>query len=142
MTHFMRKLHTTIGAALTVVLSFVCLSCLGQSTNQSIKVKPVWNPPIRVQFLSLTNDASGAKLASFELHNMGKEAWNVSLPGFVDLGRRGGGYFGFTNCTLKAGASVKTRIPVPQDRNRWRAEFLCSPPKGTVASSIYSEYLQ
>ena len=138
----MRKLHTTIGAVLTVVFSFICLSSLGQSTNQSIKVKPVWNPPIRVQLLSPTNDASGAKLARFELHNMGKEDWNVSLPGFVDLGVRGGGYFGFTNFTLKAGASAKTSIAVPQDRNRWRAEFLCRPPGRTVASSIYSEYLQ
>jgi len=115
----------------------------GLSTNQpaQVELKQLWKPTISVRFLGITNDAAGSKLARFELHNTGKESWDVSLPGFVDLGMRGGGYFGFTNATIQAGVSVETSIPVPKDHNRWRAEFLCKPPTALSASSIYSEYL-
>ena len=130
--------------ALIAVLGIVCLKSLGQSTNQQAEaeVKQLWEPTIRVQFLGMTNDAAGVKLARFELHNTGKEARDVSLPGFVDIGSRSGGYWGFTNTTIQAGTSVQTSIYAPQDRHPWRAEFLCKPPTSPSASSIYSEYLQ
>ena len=52
------------------------------STNQQAQVeaKQLWEPTIRVQFLGMTNDAAGVKLARFELHNIGKKPWDVSLP--------------------------------------------------------------
>ena len=142
-TQFMHRSHIITGMALIAVLGIGCLKGLGQSTNQQAhgEVKQLWEPTIRVQFLGMTNDVAGVKLARFELHNFGKEPWDVSLPGFVDLGMRGGGYFGCTNATLQSGASVETSIPVPTDRDRWRAEFLCNPPTEQIASSIYSEYL-
>ena len=142
-TQFMHRSHIITGMALIAVLGIGCLKSLGQSTNQQAhgELKQVWEPTIRVQFLSMTNDAAGAKLARFELHNFGKEQWKVYLPGFVDIGMRGGGYVTKTNAVLQAGASVKTSIPAPKDGNRWRAEFLCNPPGAGYGSSIYSEYL-
>ena len=88
-------------------------------------------------------------------------AIDVSIPGFIDIGMRCGGYFGFTNVTLQPGASLETSVEAPMTQDRWRAEFLCSIPLnlmqkfkntaaehglpvvrvGQVATSVYSEYL-
>jgi hypothetical protein len=124
--------------------------------------KPEWTKPeIAVRFLGLTNDAAGTKMARFELRNVGSVRTDVSIPGFIDLGIRGGGYFGFTNATLRPGASVETSVTAPPTRDSWRAEFLCSIPLnwwqrfknfaaghglpvipvGQDATSIYSERL-
>jgi|ERR1035441_5154893 hypothetical protein len=124
--------------------------------------KPQWRKPeIGVRFLSMTNDAGGSELARFELRNMGSLPTDVSIPGFIDVRMRGGGYFGFRNVTLQPGASLETSVAVPMTQDRWRAEFLCSIPlklkqrlrniaaehglpvarMGKVAISVYSEYL-
>ena len=121
-----------------------------------------WNKPaIDVRFLGMTNDAAGTKLARFELRNIGSVSTAVSIPGFIDLGMRGGGYFGSTNATLQPGASLQTSVKAPMTRDPWRAEFLCSIPLnliqksknfaaehklpvarvGQVATSVYSEWL-
>jgi len=131
---------------LLIILGLLAAQCgfTSASTNQpaQAEVKQLWKPPIRVRFLGMTNDSAGSKLARFELHNTGKESWDVSLPGFVDLGMRSGGYFGYTNATVQAGASVETSIPAPKDRNRWRVEFLWKRTGVRPFSSIYSEYLE
>ena len=134
----MKKLLIITGL-LVAVYGFSSPSSNQQTQGQ---VKQLWDPTIRVLFLGMINNAVGIRLARFELHNTGKEPWEVSFPGYVDLGMRGGGYFGCANVTIQSGASVETSIPVPKDRSRWRAEFLCNPPKESYASSIYSEYLQ
>lgn len=103
--------------------------------------QPIYTPAIQVRFLGLTNGADGAKLAGFELRNVGKKPMDVSVPGFVDIGWRSGGYSGFTNKTLQPGASLQTSIPAPKDRARWRAEFICTPASEMAGSSVYSKYL-
>jgi hypothetical protein len=122
----------------------------GTQTTTPRSYPPFWaqGQPQRLQetailgrLLGMTNDTAGTKVARFELHNIGSKPMGVSLPGFVDVGSRSGGYFGSTNATLQPGGSVETSVPVPIERNRWRAEFLCTPPMGHVARSVFSEYL-
>ena len=151
-------LVTLIAAATTLVVR------LAQKPTGSLRSNSTtqWNKPaIDVRFLGMTNDAAGTKLARFELRNIGSVPTAVSIPGFIDLGMRGGGYFGFTNATLQPGASLQTSVKAPMTRDTWRAEFLCSIPLnmiqksrifaaehklpvtrvGQVATSVYSERL-
>ena len=144
------------------VIVIVLLITAAASLVVKLRQKPQWRrPEIGLRFLSMTNDASGTKLAKFELRNIGSVAIDVSIPGFIDIGMRGGGYFGFTNVTLQPGASLETSVEAPMTQDRWRAEFLCSiplnlmqkfkntaakhglpvVPVGQVGTSVYSEYL-
>jgi hypothetical protein len=151
--------------ATALMAAFVigCVKSPKQATLQQAQgqPQPVQQPDLRVQFLSMTNDTAGTKPARFNLRNIGTEQLYVSLPGFVDVGFRGGGYFGFTNVTIQPGASMETSVEAPTTRSRWRAEFLCSIPSNSMqkfrnvqtnhglpvdrvaqpATSVYSEYL-
>ena len=151
--------------ATALMAAFVigCLKSPNQATVQQAQgqPQPIQQPALRVQFLSMTNDRTGTKLARFKLCNNGTEPLEVSVPGFVDVGFRDGGYFGFTNVTIQPGASMETSVEAPSSHSRWRAEFLCSIPldpmqksksvqanhglpavrAGQVATSVYSEYL-
>jgi hypothetical protein len=145
-----------------VVITMLLVTAGAISLVLTLLQKPqLREPEIGVRFLSVTNNAAGTNLASFELRNIGTVPTLVSVPGFIDIGMRGGGYFGFTNVTLQPGALVETSIEEPLTSNRWRAEFLCSiplnsvqkfrnilaerglpvVPVGQIAISVYSEYL-
>jgi hypothetical protein len=121
---------------LLIIAGLLAATCgfSSPSTNQ---------PTIRVQFLSMTNNTAGAKLARFELRNTGKESWDVSLPGFSD--NRLPGICTVTN--LQAGASLETSVQAPMGRDSWRAEFICGRSTEQTASyhiysdHVYSEYL-
>jgi hypothetical protein len=155
--------HIIPATALMAAFVIGCMKSPNPATVQQAQgqPQPVQEPALRVQFLSMTNDPTGTKLARFKLRNIGTEPLDVSFPGFVDVGFRGGGYFGFTNSTIRPGASIETSVEAPSSHSRWRAEFLCSIPSnsmqkfksvqanhglpavrvGQVAISVYSEYL-
>src|SRR4051794_30870135 len=96
-----------IAAATTLVVRLAYKTAGSYRKNSTAH----WNKPaIDVRFLGMTNDPVGAKVATFELHNVGSGPTAVSIPGFIDLGMRGGGYFGFTNATLQPGASLQTSV--------------------------------
>jgi hypothetical protein len=113
-----------IGLSAAMIL-FVVLGVFLTLSRQ----QPRWrSPEILARFLGLTNDASGKKFARFLVKNTDDRAIEISLPGFVDLGMRGGGYFGFTNTMFRPGDTRETWIEAPTNRWNWRAEFICSHP--------------
>ena len=112
-----------------VIVAVVAVLLIVATSSLVVKSGPKRHPKkpeIGVRFLGLTNDAAGKTLARFQLRNLGSMPTEVSLPGFIDLGMTGGGYFGFTNATLRPGATLETCIAPPATRDHWRAEFLCS----------------
>jgi hypothetical protein len=144
-----------------VIIGIVLLLAAGTFVVVQLRQKPQRKPEIAVRFLSMTNNSSGAVVARFELRNNGSVPTDVTVPGFIDMGMRGGGYFGFSNVTLQPRATLETRVEAPLTSNQWRAEFLCSIPlnlmqkfKNTLAghgfpvmlvvpdvTHVYSEYL-
>jgi hypothetical protein len=144
------------------VIVIVLLVAAAAGLVVELRQKPQWRTPeIGVRFLGMTNDAAGTQIATFQLCNIGSVPLDVSIPGFIDKGIMGGGYFGFTNVTFQPGTSLETSVQTPMTRDRWRAEFLCSiplnlmqkfkniaakhgipvVPVGQVAIPVYSEYL-
>lgn len=95
----------------------------------SSRSQPQQRPPqIEAKFLGLTNDASGVQFGRFSVKNADARKVHVSLPGFVDLGRRGGGWF-YTNALFSPGITRETWIEAPTNRRNWRAVFLCRFPE-------------
>jgi hypothetical protein len=89
------------------VIVMVLLVTAAASLAVEVRRRPRWRKPeIGVRFLSITSNPAGTKVATFELRNIGGVASGVSIPGFIDIGMRGGGYFGSTNVTLQPGASL------------------------------------
>lgn len=134
----MHILRFISGVACTAPICFGCSKSPSQSAGQQI---PMRETSLDVRFLGVTNDAAGASLARFELRNIGSKPVDVSLPGFVDIGWRGGGYFSFSNAIVQTGAAVETWVPAPTNRVHWRAEFLCATPGSSTSRSIFSDYV-
>ena len=90
------------------------------------------SPKLVVRFVGLTNDASGAQLAAFDLSNAGNTPLRAVLPGSVEVNdpRYGGGGSWFTNGPLLRPSSPPMRVTVtpPKTQYAWRARFFHTPP--------------
>ena len=117
-----------------------------ESSPKTIQLAPTpVNTPIHFQLLNFTNDATGTKLARFELRNIKQWPLDVRLPGYVDAdvfyGWSSVVKIGDSNVTLQAGESVETSISVPKDLDRWRVRVYWSIPQNMLASNEVSGYM-
>ena len=107
-----------------VVIVIVLFVVAAAGLIVSLRPKAPWELEIDVRFLGMTDDAAGTSRARSELRNIGSVPTDVSMPGFIDIGLRGGGCFGFTNVTLQPGATAETSVEI---RLQWRL-----PPSRTL----------
>ena len=94
-----------------------------------------------VQFLGMTNDAAGTKLASFELLNLGMKPLIIGPPLDTASPYFEGGFviISIENAVLDAGSSLQTSISVPRSPFPWHVGFLVTPTNHDWEYKAYSD---
>ncbi|MDB6025734.1 MAG: hypothetical protein JWM68_1957 [Verrucomicrobiales bacterium] len=92
--------------------------------------QPKLRPNVTVKFLAFTNDATGTRMATFNLSNASPWAisrggsYSVQLP--VSNGWRTTNRGWFQGSIVPAGSSEVVLVTAPTNQNRWRVSFTTS----------------
>lgn len=120
------------------VIGLLAIILLGCAVALVRLPRPTGWPTVQIRFAGYTNDASGARLASFSIANV--SLWSVKIGSSYQLQvPNAAGWMTHTNdylarggCIVRAGHSEILSIPAPSGHRQWRAAFSARHDEGLL----------